>query len=60
MTLRMSQWQINGLKYCARKEDSTASAVIRDLIDGYLAKNGIHAENFEKLEGQLSADDFNV
>ena len=60
MTLRMSKWQISGLKYCARKEGTTVSAIIRDLIDAYLAKNGIHAGNYEKLEGQLTADDFNV
>lgn len=41
VTVRMPKWQIAGLKLVARKEHTTPSELIRDMVAAVLYENGI-------------------
>ena len=56
LTIRMPAWQISGLKLVARKEKTTPSALIRDIVAAVLHENGITEKGMEVIKGQISMD----
>ena len=56
LTLRMPAWQITGLKLVARKENTTPSELIRDMVAAILAENGITEAGMKVIEGQIKLD----
>ena len=56
LTVRMPAWQITGLKLVARKENSTPSELIRDMVAAILAENGITEKGIKVIDGQIRLD----
>ena len=54
LTLRLPPWQLIGLKNLAVKQNTTASAILRDLILAYLTTNGITPDHGQPLDGQCA------
>lgn len=56
MTLRLPTWMISGIKLVARKEGTTVSEIIRDMVAAVLAENGITERGMQVIEGQIKLD----
>ena len=56
MTLRLPAWMISGLKQVALKEDTSVSALIREMVEALLKEHGIHADADRPIDGQCSMD----
>lgn len=56
LCVRLPEWQINGLKLIARKEKSTTSDLIRDMVAAILHENGITERGMKVIDGQIRLD----
>ena len=56
MTLRLPAWMISGLKQVALKEDTSVSALIREMVGTCLDQHGIHSDADRPIDGQCSMD----
>ena len=56
MSVRLPSWMISGIKLVARKEKTTASELIRDMVAAVLAENGITEKGMKVIEGQIKTD----
>ena len=56
MTLRLPAWMISGLKHVALKEDTTVSALIREMVEALLKERGIHPDADRPIDGQCTLD----
>ena len=51
LTLRLPAWQINGLKQVAKTEDTTVSALIREMVTTLLKEHGVTSEPVKQIDG---------
>lgn len=56
MTLRLPAWMISGLKQVALKEDTSVSALIRDMVGTCLDQHGIRPDADRPIDGQCTMD----
>ena len=56
LTLRLPAWMISGLKQVALKEDTSVSALIREMVEALLKEHGIHADADRPIDGQCTMD----
>ena len=57
ITLRLSTWQIAGLKLIASRGNTTVSDLIREMIDAYLWMHNIRGPEPEQIDGQVTSND---
>lgn len=56
LCMRLSGWQISGLKKLAREQGITVSDILREYVAAYLARNGITERGMQEIEGQMKLD----
>lgn len=56
MTLRLPAWMISGIKQVALKEDTSVSALIREMVAALPKEHGIHADADRPIDGQCTLD----
>ena len=56
MTLRLPAWMISGLKQVALKENTSVSALIREMVVTLLDENGIYPDADRPIDGQCTMD----
>lgn len=60
LTIRLPSHQIAQLKILARENETTVSAIIREMIDAYLDAFGHDDHSADQLPGQMFIDDLDA
>ncbi len=56
LTARLPRWQIDGLRRMSDQTNWTVSAILRELVSGYLADHGITEATAKPIDGQCKMD----
>ena len=59
LTVRFTRAEIDALKQHAKETGTTYGDIIRDLVHGYMAANGVQPQE-KQLDGQISTDELDV